>query len=363
MPVILNEPVTLLQKMSEGIERGHPLHAELEYSYLLDQANSEKDPIRRMRLVAAFAVSGYASTKTRASRKPFNPLIGETFELGISSDLIKAVRKDLGFRFVAEKVAHRPHTIIAGHGESINWIFHQENKITTKFWGKSVELTPSGNVHVILKCTGEHFTWQKITSRFASMHNSCKSISGMVERVISHHGDMVIKNQTTGSCITLCFRESGFFGPVSTIVNTSSFRDGEGRKIEQGGIEGNWDGKMSVGDEILWTASKVDTDGFYGFGEFAMHLNELSLDISEVIPKSDSRLRKDMRVYEQGDVILADELKLKLEARQREAIKSRKAFVPRWFSREEGEWRFTGEYWHAKDTGFKRMRGNIPDLS
>ncbi len=34
----------------------------------------------RLMFIAAFAVSGYASTKGRTS-KPFNPLLGETYEL------------------------------------------------------------------------------------------------------------------------------------------------------------------------------------------------------------------------------------------------------------------------------------------
>jgi hypothetical protein len=73
--------------------------------------------------VKAFSVSCYAATKNRAARKPFMPLLGETYEI---------VRKDLGFRFVAEKVAHRPHTIIACHADSSAYTFHQENRITTK---------------------------------------------------------------------------------------------------------------------------------------------------------------------------------------------------------------------------------------
>jgi hypothetical protein len=130
---------------------------ELEYSYLLDQANTSPDPIRRLLLVAAFGISAYNSTKSRASRKPFMPLLGETYEL---------VRKDLGFRFVAEKVVHRPHTVIAGHADSPNYIFHQENRLATKFWGKSVDIIPSGTVHVLLKQSGEHYTWTKVPSRF-----------------------------------------------------------------------------------------------------------------------------------------------------------------------------------------------------
>ena len=44
--------------------------------------------------VAAFAVSAYAGTGGRLS-KPFNPLLGETYEF---------VCPEQGFRFIAEKV-------------------------------------------------------------------------------------------------------------------------------------------------------------------------------------------------------------------------------------------------------------------
>ena len=44
--------------------------------------------------VAAFAVSGYSSTKSRTC-KPFNPLLGETYE---------ADYPDKGLRFISEKV-------------------------------------------------------------------------------------------------------------------------------------------------------------------------------------------------------------------------------------------------------------------
>jgi hypothetical protein len=40
-----------------------------------------------MAYVAAFAVSQYANAKYRTTRKPFNPIMGETYEL---------VREDLG---------------------------------------------------------------------------------------------------------------------------------------------------------------------------------------------------------------------------------------------------------------------------
>ena len=54
-----------------------------------------EDPFDRMVQVAAFAVSSYAGTEHRASSKPFNPILGETYEY---------VREDLGFKFISEQV-------------------------------------------------------------------------------------------------------------------------------------------------------------------------------------------------------------------------------------------------------------------
>ena len=48
-----------------------------------------------MCLIAAFSVSPYSSTFYRAGTKPFNPLLGETYE---------CIREDKGWRFVAEQV-------------------------------------------------------------------------------------------------------------------------------------------------------------------------------------------------------------------------------------------------------------------
>ncbi|KAJ3343380.1 Nucleoporin nup84 [Gonapodya sp. JEL0774] len=89
MPVALNAPLSILQCLAE----------ELEYAQVLERAAEAADPVNRIMLVAAFACSTYANTLFRAGRKPFNPLLGETYEL---------VRSDKGFRFIAEKVSHQP---------------------------------------------------------------------------------------------------------------------------------------------------------------------------------------------------------------------------------------------------------------
>lgn len=60
----------MLQRLSE----------DLEYYELLDKAAKCQSSVEQMCYVAAFTVSSYSTTVHRTG-KPFNPLLGETFEL------------------------------------------------------------------------------------------------------------------------------------------------------------------------------------------------------------------------------------------------------------------------------------------
>lgn len=105
MPVTLNEPLNVLQRLCE----------ELEYCELLDKASTTNDDIERMLYIVAFAVSAYSTSYYRAGHKPFNPLLGETFE---------CIREDKGFKFIAEQVSHHP-PVSACHAQAENYIFWQ----------------------------------------------------------------------------------------------------------------------------------------------------------------------------------------------------------------------------------------------
>ena len=100
LPAAFNEPTSLLQRIAE----------DMEYSDLLETAASRTDSTERMVYVAAFATSEYASTIGRVA-KPFNPLLGETYEYA---------RPDKGYRFFIEQISHHP-PIGACHAESSKW--------------------------------------------------------------------------------------------------------------------------------------------------------------------------------------------------------------------------------------------------
>ena len=82
MPVNWNEPLSLLQRITEY----------MNYSHLLAAAPRLEDPVVRLQQVATFAVSALASNNLRMG-KPFNPLLGETYQL-----------EQTGFRIVCEQV-------------------------------------------------------------------------------------------------------------------------------------------------------------------------------------------------------------------------------------------------------------------
>ncbi|KAL9274566.1 Oxysterol-binding protein-related protein [Drosera capensis] len=142
LPVYFNEPLSSLQKCFE----------DLEYSYLLDRANEwgkRGNSLMRVLNVAAFAVSGYASTEGRIC-KPFNPLLGETYD---------ADYPDKGLRFFSEKVSHHP-MIVACHCEGTGWKLWGDSNLKSKFWGRSIQLDPVG-VLTLEFDDGEVFQWRR----------------------------------------------------------------------------------------------------------------------------------------------------------------------------------------------------------
>ncbi|XP_076352745.1 oxysterol-binding protein-related protein 2-like [Tachypleus tridentatus] len=113
MPVVFNEPLSFLQRLTEY----------MEYSVLLKRADECDNPVDRIEYVAAFAVSALASNWERLG-KPFNPLLGETYEL---------VREDLGFKIICEQVSHHP-PISAFYADSPHFTFSGSIHPKLKFW-------------------------------------------------------------------------------------------------------------------------------------------------------------------------------------------------------------------------------------
>ncbi|XP_053182507.1 oxysterol-binding protein-related protein 3 [Scomber japonicus] len=337
MPVQLNEPLNTLQRLCE----------ELEYSELLDRAANTQDPFERMVYIATFVVSGYASSYYRTGGKPFNPILGETYE----SD-----RPDKGFRFIAEQVSHHP-PISACHAESKNFIFWQDVRCKNKFWGKSMEIVPIGTTHVTLPGFGDHYEWNKVTS---CIHNI---LSG--QRWIEHYGEISIRNTSSNVCqCKITFIKAKYWNSSVNEVE-GTITDQKGKVIHK--LFGKWHEAVFCGDppsaKCIWRANAmpVDHEQYYGFTKFAIELNELDPSLKLLLPLTDTRLRVDQRLLEEGNLEAAEEQKQRIEQLQRERRRvleeGNLTHEPKFFRKsKEDTWVSNNTYWELrKDVGFSHI--------
>ncbi|PAV62816.1 hypothetical protein WR25_04625 [Diploscapter pachys] len=355
MPVNFSEPLSVLQRITE----------DLEYAHLLETA-SDKNPFVQMCYVAAYAVSNYSTTGNRKN-KPFNPLLGETYECDRSDDL--------GWKSLAEQVSHHPPAA-AHHAEGRGWIMHQDFTMTSRFRGKYLSVIPVGYTHVLFPGSTNHYTYRKITT---TVHNI---IVGKLW--IDNHGEMEITNHGTGHVLRLKFFPYSYFSREPPRKIFGIVRDSEGHP--QYAVQGMWDSYVDMFKVLSYTGSgektKVDLEeegtriwsinspppGFermHNFSRLAIELNEPE----EGVAPTDSRLRPDQRLMEIGKWDESNSKKLEIEEKQRAVRRSREAeaeravkkglpyeeYKPFWFTKVNDELtgslmhKYTHEYWESKE--------------
>ncbi|KAM3597784.1 uncharacterized protein V6R79_009200 [Siganus canaliculatus] len=336
MPVALNEPVCLLQRLSE----------ELEYPELLDAANHIDDPYERMVYVAAFSISGYAWASWRYRYKPFNPVLGETYE---------SHREDRGFHYISEQVSHHP-PISACHAESENFTFWQDQRWKNKFWGKSVEVISSGLVNVTLPRYGDHYEWNKAVT---CIHNVLSQ-----QRWLEHYGEVVIRNTKSDVCTCkITFVKSRYWSSDNSKNEVQGVVLNQAGEVVHrfGGLwhEGIFCDTLST-PKCIWKPNVQPEDhfDFYGFSHYARELNELTPELEAVLPPTDTRFRPDQRLLEEGKVAEADKRKDEVEEKQRERrkemAKNGEEHVPRFFRKTLDDagrevWVYNGTYWDVRE--------------
>jgi oxysterol-binding protein-related protein 3/6/7 len=350
MPVSSNEPISLLQRCAES----------LEYASLLDIASQLPDVTQRLLRVTAFAVSYFSNgrSRERALRKPFNPMLGETYEL------IRGTAEDPGnFRFLAEKISHRP-VKIACQADSPNWSFAHSPLPSQQFWGKSAEITTDGRVRIVLRLqdgSDERYSWNVATVFLRNVV--------MGDKYVEPVGTMSVVSESSGAKATIEFKSKGMFGGRSEDVIVESY-DNKGTHTGLG-LTGTWTNSLRLvengksGPEIWKVGKLVDgADSHYGLTEFAAQLNEITSLEEAKTAITDSRLRRDQRAYEKGLIDLAEAAKASLENRQRERRREMEEkgvqWKPRWFVNidggDEGEdvWKLrSGKegYWEERAKG------------
>lgn len=298
LPVYFNEPLSALQRTAE----------DLEYSELVDEASLyPKGSWERLIRVATFAVSGYSASAPYRTAKPFNPLLGETYEF---------ICPEKGFRFIGEKVVHHP-TIMAAYCEGRTWIFEGDGELRSKFWGRSIELQPVG----VCKLTfhdGESFTWQKITTSINNL------ILGRL--YVDHGGIMRIRSTEGGLVAKVRFKEAGMMS--KDVHQIRGHVEQNGQKIDKLELHGTWDGQITAdlpngSHQQLWHKAPLPADPTrYQLTSWAIKLNEITPGLREKLAPTDCRLRPDQHATEVGQYDEANTEKLRLEQKQRAARKA-----------------------------------------
>lgn len=358
----------------------------MEYVDLLDLASERADSIERLMYVAAFAASVYASTIGRVA-KPFNPLLGETFEY---------VRPDKNYRFFIEQVSHHP-PIGAAWAEAPNWTYWGESRVESSFGLTSIEIKPKGTWFLRLRPTAggkeDFYTWNKVTSSVTSIFTN---------PTVQNHGEMEIKNWTTGEVAKVEFEEKD-----SRIVGKIMDASGQVRMS----LGGRWNSRLyarltpgyeaavdapstqkgdivhrgSIADPsrayLIWQANERPTGIPFNLTPFVLTFNHIDDNLRQWIAPTDSRLRPDQRAMEDGEYDFAATEKHRLEENQRARRllkdqdqekekekekdkdkdkgenkgKKKEPRKTKWFEETECErtkqlyWKFNGEYWTQRE--------------
>ncbi|XP_068607566.1 oxysterol-binding protein 1 [Brachionichthys hirsutus] len=316
MPVNFNEPLSMLQRLSE----------DLEYYELLDKAAKCQSSLEQMCYVAAFTVSSYSTTVHRTG-KPFNPLLGETFEL----DRLR----ECGYRSLCEQVSHHPPAA-AHHAQSEKgWTLRQEITLSSKFRGKYLSIMPLGSIQCIFDKSDNHYSWKKVTT---TIHNI---IVGKLW--IDQSGEIDVVNHKTGDRCHLKFAPYSYFSRdvPRKVTGVVTDRDGKAHYV----LSGTWDEKMDFSRVMqsskgengtegkqrtvyqtlkakgIWTKNPLPerAESMYYFSSLALTLNEPE----EGVAPTDSRHRPDQRLMEGGQWDEANVEKQRLEEKQRTTRRER----------------------------------------
>jgi len=372
LPVWIMQPFTMLQNMAEI----------MEYSDILDKAAKTEDPYERMAWVCGFTMGPFGAIER--PWKPFNPILGETFEYSKPCSIGGSKVK-----YLAEQVSHHP-PVGAGHGECDFWEYDLVSAPKTKFLGNSVEVYPIGRTRIKLKTTGEVFSLVPPTS---------KANNVIIGRTwIDTYGDYTLVNVTNGAKVHMYYQPCGWFGQGRYIIS-GTIKKEDGTPVYA--LEGKWNEYLNAvrcdedGDPLpdaetleLWKCKEKPENDPYLFTQFAHELN--SCEGVNPLP-SDSRRRPDRAALELGKSSEAAVAKYNLEEMQRAERKEREkrgeeknnintstnsgsskdgGWKPRWYtalppdaetlegeySNEEcPQWHFTGEYLKLEERGESKV--------
>jgi len=369
LPISYNEPLSMLQKQCEKFSHCNLLHI----------AGTVNDPLLKLAYIAAFAVAD-VSTNLNRILKPFNPILGETFEY--FDNLLK-------YRYFSEQVSHNP-PISAFICESDNFVFFGDTRSKNKFslFKGCVELNFLNKYNLILKNHNDHYVFNKPNVFmkglvFGTPHYDFKGIININEL-----------NKNEASAVIEFFEEGKKAKTPGYVEGKILDCNGEIAYLIKGKCDENLFITKKDGSEKkqIWEISdseeywkNADCINNYLISSYACNFNHLpdedeikannkdynkefllnidkaeKLDLSRLLPKTDSRFRKDQRLVECRKMDLATKEKDRLEELQRKRHKlfeeKKIKYMPNYFNEVYDEksaeyiYIFNGEYWEDRKT-------------
>ena len=341
VPVFFNEPISSLQKFCEPFQ----------YAYLLNSAAKDPNPYIRLAKSATFCIGQFVINSGRQS-KFFNPLLYETYEY---------VDNEQNFRYMAEQVSHHP-AISAYYAEGDGWNIYANTNAVIKF-----KITGRLDVNALGKTYITYSDFDDVNSFTKPPLVVRNLIIGTID--IDVEGKFEVTNEMGDVCeVEMVPSTSGQKGNIHGEVKDI---DGDVKFL----LEGNWLDKIYIvnkenGEKTdIWKIipSKGKEDFYYQ--PYTFDLNNLTEEMKNVLPPTDSRFRPDQRLMEYQDIDKASDEKYRLEEAQRARAKKYKAegFIPKPLYFDEtyddltGEliYKYKGNYWEMRN---KHQFDDLPKI-
>ena len=302
-PVYFNEPLSMGEKQCE----------KFKYMDLLIKAGNESSKEMQMCYISAFLI-GEIFLNLGRSLKPFNPIIGETYEF---------FDNERKFRFYSEQVSHKPQ-VTAYIAETPEFAYYGDtlNSTSFKIFKGSIELIFKNKAHIYLKKTGDHYILNPPTVY----------VKGLMKPPLynDYGGTTIIQNTKDISYrCELKFIEEGWTPNSLGNFEGTVFKDYETIVYL---IKGNWTKEIYITDPNgnnridLLTLDKNqnylnNTIESYVLPEYSCQLNQITPELEKILPKNDSRFRMDIRLLEEKEETEdAQNYKLRYEEKQRKEL-------------------------------------------
>lgn len=281
-PVYINDPRSYLDVIADGW-----CYAPV----FLTRAAALSDPVERLKLVVCFVMSGLLNTCSAA--KPFNPVLGETFQ-GEFADGTQI--------FTEQSCHHPPVTSWQVFGPANSYRMYGYGEWTASFHGNSVTGHQRGRHVVEFPSDGQQIVY---TLAKAQVHGVMWG-----DRIIEYDGDLSFDDAANGlSCkiqLPVPGTQGGWFS--SRKLPTDHFageviqtKDGKSTTLSQ--CMGSWLGAIEWDGKQYWHHSEPKH----------RHRSQPK----ERLLASDCSFRPDICLLRDGDATKAAEKKTELEERQR----------------------------------------------